>query len=225
MVSHTVVSMQEALGRVHRRKSVLASGITLIRQRICRWGGFSRMARRAFSDIPVLGGGLDSAPLGISPPTPTEPIVQVISLEANNEQRQRLRCALDLTGKPYTLREISNLNELLALADAMDFSLALVGSAVLNDALSAIVFLRGRMPAGHIIAYGEFLYDDAHTPRRLRDAGAHIVLDTRFSPSKMALVIERFIWSQQTEEENRREMPYWAIRRAVQAIAPRVYAK
>lgn len=84
--------------------------------------------------------------------------------------------------------------------DIGNFQLALVDSHDLSSALKTIIFLRGRMPAGRIVACGEFDALDGNTPARLQDAGADIVIDTRFTPLKMAILIGRFVRGQHQAE-------------------------
>jgi len=151
-------------------------------------------------------------------------MMQILSIEPELNQRNRLRCALDLTSKPYVLREISALHELEPSIDIAGFRLALVSTAQMDAALAGIVFLRGRMPAGHIIAYGEFTAMDSETPSRIRAAGANVVLDSRFSPSKMALIIDRFVWDARTVEGNPGNMSAWLVRNAMRNVAPAAYA-
>jgi len=151
-------------------------------------------------------------------------MMQILSIEPELNQRNRLRCALDLTSKPYVLSEISALNELDVSVDVSGFRLALVSTAQMDAALAGIVFLRGRMPAGHIIAHGEFKAMDGETPLRIRAAGADVVLDSRFSPSKMALVIDRFVWDAKTFEGNPGNISTWLVRNAMLSVAPAAYA-
>lgn len=150
--------------------------------------------------------------------------MQILTIEPELKQRCRLRCALDLTGKPYVLREISALHELESAVDVGSFRLALVSAAQLDVALAGIVFLRGRMAAGHIIAYGEFSAMDSETPSRIRLAGADVVLDSRFSSSKMALIIDRFVWDEKAVENSPGSMPAWMVRNAIRSVAPAAYS-
>jgi hypothetical protein len=151
-------------------------------------------------------------------------IMQVLSFERCLDRRNRLRCALELTGRPYNLSEVASLGELHALSGLGNFSLAMVSSADLNDALAAIVFVRGRMPAGQIIACRDFASYDAATPRRMRDAGADIVFDSRSSPSILARVIEHFVWKRLQPDEGGSVLPQWAIREAMRNVAPSAVA-
>lgn len=150
--------------------------------------------------------------------------MQILSIEPELNQRCRLRCTLDLTSKPYDLKEVSSLGELEPSVDISGFRLALVSATDIDTALAGIVFLRGRMPSGHIIAYGEFNALDSETPSRIRAAGADVVLDSRFSPSKMALVIDRFVWDSGTAEKDSGHLPSWLVRRAMRIVAPAAYA-
>jgi len=151
-------------------------------------------------------------------------MMQILSIDPELNQRCRLRCALDLTGNPYELTELSLLGELEPSVDISGFRLALVSAVKIDTALAGIVFLRGRMPSGHIIAYGEFNALDSETPSRIRAAGADVVLDSRFSPSKMALVIDRFVWDARTAENDPGHLSSWLVRKAMRIVAPAAYA-
>ncbi len=150
--------------------------------------------------------------------------MQILSIEREQTQRSRIRCALDLTGKPYELCEISVLRELEPSLDLSNLRLALVGTKEMTEALSAIIVLRGRMPSGNIIAYGEFNAMDHDTPARIRAAGADVVLDSRFSASKMAIMIDRFAWDVRPAESSLENLPTRILRQAIGSIAPAALA-
>lgn len=148
--------------------------------------------------------------------------MQILSLENNLPRRNMLRHALELTGKPYVLSEVASLDEIPGEMNLAGIRLTVIGTGDMDHALSAIVYLRGRMPAAHIIAHGEFSALDEETPARLRQAGADIVLDSRFTPSKMALVVNRFVREtpRETPPANPTEVPLWLLRQAVGQVAP-----
>jgi len=146
--------------------------------------------------------------------------MQVLTIESELGQRCKIRCALDLTGKPYELREIAHLHEVENPADFSQLRLAVISMRDCNEALANIVVLRGRMSAGNIIAYGEFTAMDNNTPPRIRAAGADVVLDSRFSASKMAMMIDRFAWDPQPAENTPEGLSPSALRQAMLAIAP-----
>lgn len=150
--------------------------------------------------------------------------MQILSLENTPGRRQMLRHALELTGKPYVLNEISALAELSSDARLGELRLAVIGADELDNALKAIVYLRGQMPAGRIIVHGEFSALDKDTPTRLRQAGADMVFDSRYTASKMALLINRFIQDPPSEPivVTPAEIPAWLLRQAVRATAPGV---
>lgn len=144
----------------------------------------------------------------------------VLTIESELGQRCKIRCALDLTRKPYELREITSLCEVESSADFSQLRLVLIGMRDLNQALASITLLRGRMTIGSIIAYGEFNAMDNSTPSRIRAAGADVVLDSRFSASKMAMMIERFAWNAQVAEITHKGLSPSALRQAILAVAP-----
>lgn len=147
--------------------------------------------------------------------------MQILSLEHHAEVCSRLRCALELTGKPYELSEFSGLNEMPGNLDLSGFRLAIIGTQQIDSALASIVFLRGRLPSGHIIAHGEFNALDRTTPARIRAAGADVVLDSRFTPSKMALIIDRFLWNAHQQATGTPEIfPEWLLRKTMARLAP-----
>lgn len=148
--------------------------------------------------------------------------MQILSLENTPGRRQMLRHALELTGKPYVLNEISALAELTGDTRLDELRLAVIGADKLGDALKAIVYLRGQMPAGRIIAHGEISALDKDTPARLCQAGADMVFDSRFTASKMALLINRFIQDPLREPITvpKAEIPAWLLRQAVRTSAP-----
>lgn len=146
--------------------------------------------------------------------------MQVLTIESELGQRCKIRCALDLTGKPYELREISSLHEVESSADFSLLRLVLIGMRDLNQAVDSIALLRGRMTIGNIIAYGEFNAMDNNTPSRIRAAGADVVLDSRFSASKMAMMIDRFTLDAQITEVSHEGLSPSALRQAIRAIAP-----
>lgn len=146
--------------------------------------------------------------------------MQIIAVEARLEQRRKIHCALELCGQPYDLREIDHIREISTASDISAFRIALIGTNELPDALAGIVFLRGRMPVGRIIAYGQFSAFDSETPARLRAAGADAVLDSRFNPSKLALLIDRFNQTKQRPNEKSVLNQNWIIRGAMRMLAP-----
>ncbi len=150
--------------------------------------------------------------------------MQILSLEHQAEVCSRLRCALELTGKPYELSEFPDLNGTPPELELGGFRLAIVGTSQIDAALRAIVFLRGRMSCGHIIAHGEFSALDRSTPARIRAAGADVVLDSRFTPSKMALVIDRYLWNTQQLAPTPEIFPEWLLRKTLTRLAPAAVA-
>ena len=146
--------------------------------------------------------------------------MHVITLEKDIEQRDRVRSMLDMTGQDYVLTEADDIPALeAATPDWGRQRLAIIGAAHLDDALKWIVYLRGRMPGGAIVALREIQWHDATTQSRLHAAGADLVLDPRFSPSKMAMACERFI--RHTEPPPARPVASgWHVRDAIRIVAP-----
>ncbi len=150
--------------------------------------------------------------------------MQIIAIDANAEHLRKLRCALDLRSKPYDLCEVGQVREIDPDIQLAAFRVALIGTDVLSDALSGIVFLRGRMPAGRIIAYGQFSALDSETPARLKGAGADAVLDSRFNPSKLALLIDRFNQNPPLAKSKGSPPQNWIIQGAMRVLAPAAHA-
>lgn len=146
--------------------------------------------------------------------------MQILVVEACLEQRRKLHCALELCGQTCDVKEIDHIREISPTTDIAAFRIAVIGTDDLADALAGIVFLRGRMPAGRIIAYGQFSALDSETPARIRAAGADAVLDSRFNPSKLALLIDRFNQTSQRSDENPAVKQNWIIRGAMRMLAP-----
>jgi hypothetical protein len=146
--------------------------------------------------------------------------MQVISLENNSEQRNRIRCALDMAGEAYSLTEVGSLDEVRTLEGSDAFDLALIGDRDLDAILTALVFLRGRMPCAHLIACAEVPSYDSSTTRRLRDAGADLIFDSRSSPTLLARVINHFVRPRLAQDSDPGLMPSWVARRALLSLAP-----
>lgn len=147
-------------------------------------------------------------------------IVQIISLASRNDQRNWLRLALDLVGRPYAMREVGNLDELMNDIDLSPFRLLLMPNAVFDLDPTILRWSRRRMPMAQIVVYGEFSADDVSSFRRIRDAGADVVLDSRVSPTKLAVLLERTLWLGVPPGNESASSSADGIRRALRLVAP-----
>lgn len=119
--------------------------------------------------------------------------MRILSIDRRIERRIRIRTLLDLTGNSYVLREICNVCDLEPGHDCSNYRLAFIGGEDVPETLQAITWLRGAMPGRHLVAICNVAPFDDATPARLRDAGAGLVLDLRYSATKMAMMLERFL--------------------------------
>lgn len=126
--------------------------------------------------------------------------MRILSIDRRIERRIRIRTLLDLTGNSYELREICSVRDLERDHDCSSYRLAFIGGEDLPETLQAIAWLRNAMAGGQIVALGQIAAFDDVTPARLRDAGAGLVLDLRFSSTKMAMMVERHITNQGRRE-------------------------
>lgn len=116
--------------------------------------------------------------------------MRVVSLVPGQDQRQRLSCALALTGSAFEIREIASPEELEHGLDWQLADLVLVEDEDAERHCAHIGALRSRMPRSTIVAVGKIGAHDFDTVPRLRQAGADVVVDIRFSLQKIALIIQ-----------------------------------
>lgn len=119
--------------------------------------------------------------------------MRILSIDCRIERRIRIRALLDLTGNSYELREVCSVGELEPGHDCSGYRLAFIGGEDMPETLHSVAWLRDAMPDGHIVALCHVSAFDEVSPRRLLQAGAGLVLDLRYSSTKMAMMVERFI--------------------------------
>lgn len=139
----------------------------------------------------------------------------ILNIDPRHDHRLRVRLMLQLTGLSYDILELDELRNFRAPDDWNVFRTIIIGDTCYDSLLKSIVYLRGRLASGPIVAISPITSEDCPAVRRLIDAGANIVLDPDYGMSKSALAIKRFMnWASPDElsVEAGRQQAYPAAR-------------
>ena len=118
--------------------------------------------------------------------------MNILVLDTSQERRSLVREAISWIDDCDQLFESETLDAAREILKTTDFRIVIVGPELAEETLSALVFLRGKLPHSALLTCTKISHFDRSGPKRLLDSGADLVFDQRMSATQLAILLRPY---------------------------------
>ena len=125
--------------------------------------------------------------------------MNILVLDTSEERRSLIREAISWIDDCDQLFESETLEAASEMLKTTDFRIVIVGPELPGDTLSALVFLRGKLPHSALLTSTKISHFDRSVQKRLLDSGADLVFDQRMAAIHLAILLRPYFSPQSSK--------------------------